>query len=221
MIYLKLRRKIDILYNYFEVNLKILNSLLLRSTVFMSLSKKDNDGSFSYLFYYLNTFKYSYRFKKYTNRFINKYYKHFYLTTKYVDVYKNLIFIKNKINAKINLFKFKKKRLKNNLLNKKLKKKNLIYFLIFNQKHIYSFYYNNSINILTKKKNKLTFIRSPFIYKKYREQFIRSYVLYLFKLEKLNLKNLFKIKKKLELVFSTNIPGFFFKYYFNIKYIKI
>jgi hypothetical protein len=217
MLDLKIRRKIDILYNYFEVNEKILGYLLYRGpTVIMSLSKKDRDSSFSDLYYYLNNFRISYRFKKYTNCFINKYYKHFYLTTKYVDVYKNFIFIKNKINSKLNCLKFKKK-----ILKSKLKKKKLIYFLLVTQKDFYSFYYNISINILTKKKNKMTFIRSPFIYKKSREQFIRSYVMYLFKIEKINFKNFYKITKKFELMFSKNLGGgSFLNYYVNIKYIK-
>ncbi len=51
-------------------------------------------------------------------------------------------------------------------------------------------------------KNKMTIIRSPFIYKKSREHFIRFQVMYVFKLEKLNFKNLYKILKKLKLLFN-------------------
>jgi hypothetical protein len=66
----------------------------------------------------------------------------------------------------------------------------------------------------------MIFIRSPFIYKKSREQFIRYYVMYLFKLEKLNLKNLYKIQTKLELMFIKNRTGSFLKYHYNTKYTK-
>jgi hypothetical protein len=143
------------------------------------------------------------------------YYKHLCVTKAYYEINKNLIDLKNKINYKINSYIFKKK-----LLKKQKKKKKLIYFLLSHQKNLYSFYYNISINILIKKKNKMTFIRSPFIYKKSREQFIRSYVMYLFIIEKLNFKNFYKITKKFELMFSKNIPGSFLKYYLNFKYIK-
>jgi hypothetical protein len=214
---LKLRRKIDILYNYEKVYDSLLGKYLANAhTINHSIGKKNKGLSFTELLtfdvFYLKKY---FRFRRFTNRFFNKYYKKFYLTTKYFEIYKSLIYLKNKINYKINNITLKK-----NLLNKKLTKKKLIYFLLNPNKDFYSFYYNISINILTKKKNKITLIRSPFIYKKSREQFIRSYVMYLFKLEKLNFKTLYKITKKLKLIFNKNISGSFLKYYFSYKYLK-
>jgi ribosomal protein S10 len=179
-------------------------------------ASKTKGFSFSYFYQTYSSYKYSLKKKiNFTNNFINAYYKHLYITTQYYEINKKLIALKNKINYKRNLSIVKKQ-----LLNKKLKKKNLIYYLVNIKKDIYSFYYNISINIVTKKKNRMTFIRSPFIYKKSREQFIRSYVMYLFKLEKLNFKNFYKITRKLELMFIKKISGSFLKYYFNTKYNK-
>jgi hypothetical protein len=72
MLDLKERRKIDIFYNYIDVNLKILVHLYFRSLALDCVSSSGNGFSFSFVYYYLSTFKRDYIFKKYTNRFFNK-----------------------------------------------------------------------------------------------------------------------------------------------------
>ena len=104
---LKLRRKIDILYNY-DIAI-LLRSYFANAYTIRYIGKKNKALSFTELLAVdVFNLKKSWRFKRFTNQFLNKYYKKFYLTTNYFEVYKNLIYLKNKIKYKLNNYTLKK-----------------------------------------------------------------------------------------------------------------